>query len=183
MNARRLLTALFIAALASSALAATRTIRIFEKRQIVIALPEGWKFNLTKDNQTGVQTKHLEDRGGEVKLEASFLPDSENDLATREALEGRLRATSEPMLQAAVEQEMKVTTTKTSDGLITYSTFTDRRFAEGDVPRDERRYATEGIRSWPGVSLHFTILTNELTSDEYRAALEILTQGLREVAK
>jgi hypothetical protein len=156
MRPARILLALSLGLLAAApAFAVTKTIRIFDKRQIVIAVPEGWKFNLTKNGD--VPVIHLEDRADAVNLDASFFPDADNELATEEALEARMRD-----LFAPVDAETTFTFTKTSDGV------------EGHAHLGD---ATKGIRSWPGVYLVFTI-----TGDDAKA-LEIVTNALREVAK
>jgi hypothetical protein len=183
MKPARLLALALVLFVATQLAAATRTIRIFEKRQIVIAVPEGWKFNNTKDNQTGVQTVTFDDRAETVDLRASFLPDSENHLATREALEARMRETFAPMLEGSVEKEMEFTFRDTADGTLGYTVFTDKKLVDGDVPPNEWRYATVGIRSWPGVAMNFTILSNDLDSEAYKKALEVVTSGLGQAGK
>ena len=153
--------ALVLLFIAATALAATRTIRIFDKRTIVIAVPEHWKFDISKDKKTGVQTIRLDDRNG-VELAASFYPDPDNALAEGEALEERARD-----LFKAESEETKFTTVKTSDG------FARHAVVEGE---------TKGIRSWPGVYLVFTV-TGDRESESYAKAIEVVTEGLREAAK
>lgn len=162
MRPVRLALALLLLFSAVSLFAVTRTIRIFDKRQVVIAVPEGWKFELTKDKKTGLQTIQLDDRNG-VRASATFHPDPENALASEEALDERARG-----LFAPVGEETRFTVTKTVDG-----------FARHAVVDD----ATKGIRSWPGVYLVFTVTGEDRESEAYARAIEVITEGLREVAK
>ena len=161
MRPVRLAVALLLVFTAATAFAATRTIRIFDKRTIVVAVPEHWKFDLTKDKKTGVQTIRLDDRNG-VELSASFFPDPDNALAAGEAQEERARDLFKP-----VSEETKFTVVKTSDG------FARHAVVEGE---------TKGIRSWPGVYLVFTV-TGDRESESYAKAIEVITEGLREAAK
>lgn len=160
MRSLRILVALSLALAAASAFAATRTIRIFDKRQIVIAVPEGAKFNVAKNGD--VSTIQIEDRAG-VKISGSFFRDADNELATEEALEARMRD-----LFAPVDESVKFTFVKTTDGIAGHAVIGDE---------------TKGIRSWPGAFLVFSVTADDRESDAYAKALEVLTTGLREVAK
>jgi hypothetical protein len=162
MRSLRLLVALALVLSALPTFAATRTIRIFDKRQIVIAVPEGWKFNVSKHNQTGVHTVTIEERDG-VKLTGSFFPDANNELATDEALEARMRD-----LFAPVSDETKFEFTETVDGRAGYAVMGN---------------ATKGVRSWPGAFLVYTISAEDRESESYAKAVEVIREGLREVAR
>lgn len=160
MRSVRIAVALAFVLAAVSALAATRTIRIFDKRQIVIAVPEGWKFDLEKDKKTGLQTMHVEDRESDVKLAASFHPDPDKELATEEAIGKRLG-------EIASDESATFTYVKTVDGVAGHGVVGD---------------ATKGMRSWPGVYVAFTV-TGDRESEAYAKAIEVITTGMREVAK
>lgn len=161
MRPLRSALALVLVLAAFSAFAATRTIRIFGKRDIVIAVPEQWTFDVTKDKKTGVQTIHLDDRHG-VKVAASFHPDPDNALAAEEAIEERARDLFKP-----VGEETQFTVKKTVDG------FAKHAVVEGE---------TKGIRSWPGVYLVFTV-SGHPESEAHAEAIEVITERLREVVK
>jgi hypothetical protein len=164
MRSVRFLLAIALVLNAAAALAATRTIRIFDKKQVVIGVPEGWKYNLTMNKQTGVQTLQLEDRDSDAKLTASFFPDPENSLETEAALEGRMR----DLFAADIAYETKFTIEKTADGLAGHTVIGN---------------ATKGVRSWPGVFVVFTLTADDRESEAYAKGLEAVKAGIREVAK
>ena len=39
---------------------------------------------------------------------------------------------------------------------------------------------SSGVRRWPGMFVHFTILSNDLDSAEYKQALDVMKSGIRE---
>ena len=179
---RNALITLFALLWAAAAFGANRTVEIFQGRQVTIAAPTGWTFEATRDEKTGVQTMVLDDPSGEIKLALSFLPDSTNRLASKAAVEAQMQAVFADMLQGAVETEMKIVITEApGGGFEGHTIFTDRQFIGREIPKDERRLATAGIRSWPGFFAVFTILSNDSTSDAYNAALKLVQSGVTAV--
>jgi hypothetical protein len=165
------------------AFAEVKSITIFQNRRIAVDVPEGWTYSDSKDGDTGVQTVLVEQEDG-VKLAASFLPDSENRLAKRDAMEGLMKQAFSDMLAGAVEKEMRITYVNTADGYAGLTVFTDKKL-EGvkEVPPDERRYATSAVRRWPGVMMMVTILSNNTNSPAYQQALTLLSKGFQQVSK
>ena len=168
-----LLAALFL--LASS----TRTVTIFQRHQVTVAVPDGWTFADSRESDTGVQTLALEDPSGEIKLRLSFFPDSENRLGSKGAIEATMKKYFAGMLNGAVEREMKIVSSDTPGGFEGHTLFTDKQFAGREVPKDERRLATAGVRSWPGVFGLFTILSNQAESATYKTALDVVRTGVK----
>jgi hypothetical protein len=160
-----------------------KTVVIFENRQLAIALPRNWTFSESRDTRTGVQTIAIADAKGEIELQVSFLPDPEGRLASREALEGEMQKAFTPYLEDAVEKGMKFVVFDGPDGVGGYTTFTDRRFVGQKVPDGERLLSTTGMRSWPGVHLIFTLLSNSADTGTYREALELVRTGIRQTSK
>src|SRR6266850_8542449 len=136
-----LLAALFL--LASS----TRNVTIFQGRQVTVAVPDGWTFADSREGDTGVQTLALEDPSGEIKVQLSFFPDSENRLGSKGAIEATMKKYFAGMLNGAVEREMKIVSSDAPDGFEGHTVFTDKQFAGREVPKKERRLATSGMRS------------------------------------
>ena len=168
-----LLAALFL--LASS----TRTFTVFQGHQVAVAVPDGWTFADSRESDTGVQTLALEDPSGEIKLRLSFFPDSENRLGSKGAIEATMKKYFAAMLNGAVEREMKIVSSDTPGGFEGHTLFTDKQFAGREVPKDERRLATAGVRSWPGVFGIFTILSNQAESATYKTALDVVRTSVK----
>jgi len=161
--------------------AAEQSVTIFEGRKIVVSVPKGWKFAQAADSRTGVQTLEWLDPAGDVQLDVSFLPDSKGRLMTREGLEAEMKRAMAFYLEDAVEREMKFTVLETADGVCEYTSFTDRRLVGKKIPEGERAISTTGIRSWKGVSLYFTLLSNSRDTEAFRQALEIVRSGVNEI--
>src|SRR5436309_11760630 len=146
-----LLAALFLLATVSAIAGPPRTVTIFQGRQVAVAVPDGWTFADSRESGTGIQTLALEDPTGEIKLHLSFFPDSENRLGSKGAIEATMKKYFAAMLNGAVEREMKIVSSDAPGGFEGHTIFTDKQFAGREVPKDERRLATAGMRSWPGV--------------------------------
>lgn len=177
----RILLAFCLFLSAGAARAEERSVAIFEGRKISASVPKGWKFGEASDPRTGVQTLEWLDPSGEVQLDISFLPDSKGRLATRAGLEAEMKRTFPFYLAEAVEREMKFTSLETADGRCEYTSFTDRRLVGREIPEGERLISTTGIRSWKGVYLLFTLLSNSRDTEAFRRALEIVRSGVKEV--
>ena len=171
---------LLLAATSLAAATSERSIVIFEERTIAITVPDGWSFEQSRNRDSGVQTISLVDPSGEIHVDASFLPDSENRLASRSALQDEMQVAFIDMLKGATEKEFKFTFVKTVDGLEGHMVFTDKTLVGKPVSKDDRRLATSGIRRWPGVFMLFTVLSNQTESAAYQAALRLIARDIRE---
>ena len=168
-----LLAALFLLA------AQSHTTTIFQGRPVTVAAPEGWTYAESRDKETGVQTLELADPSGEVKVALSFFPDEENRLGSKAAIESFMRKAFAGMLETAVEREMKIVSSEVAGGFEGHTVLTDKKYVGRDVPKEQRRLATVGIRSWPGAFGLFTVLSNESESAAYKSALELIRSGVK----
>jgi hypothetical protein len=155
-----------------------RTVTIFQGRPVTVAVPDGWTFAESRESGTGIQTLALEDPTGEIKLRLSFFPDSENRLGSKEAIEAAMKKYFAAILSGAVEREMKIVSSDAPGGSEGHAVFTDKQFAGREVSKNERRLATTGMRSWPGVFGLFTVLSNQSESAAYKTALEVVRAGV-----
>jgi hypothetical protein len=158
--------------------AESKTVVIFEGRQVSVDVPSGWTFKESRDRSTGVQTLEILDPGSEIQLDISFLPDSEGQLDSRDALEARMRTAFQFYLDGSVEPDMKFTYFDEPDGLGGYTSFTDRSLVGHKIPKGERLVSTAGMRSWKGTFLIFTLLANAVDTKTYQDALGIVRTGL-----
>src|SRR5262249_24559087 len=129
-----------------------------------------------------VQTVELSEPTGDVVLAFSFFPDSTHRLSTRAAIEHEMHRAYDSYLSNAVEKSLQIEFVTTSDGLVGYTTLTDRKFVSRDVPQGERLYLTVGIRSWNGVFVVFTLESNHRDSSRYKKALDLVLSGLRQTS-
>jgi len=178
----RLALPLLLAATNLAAATAERTVTIFEGRTIAVTVPEGWSFEEHR-NDMGVQTISLIDPSGEIHVDASFLPDSDNRLASQEALETEMKTVFADLLNGAVEKEFKFTFAKTVDGMEGHMVFTDKSLVGKPLPKDERRLATSGMRRWRGVFMLFTVLSNDIESAAYKAAMRLVARDIRDTSE
>ena len=158
-----------------------RTITIFEGRQVEIPVPSGWTFENRADPEHGVSTVRLADPKKEIQLDVSFLPDPDGEMSTRKALEEHAREIFAFYLPHSVEKDMKLDAFDAPGGVGVFTSFTDRTLDPKHVPEGEKLISTTGIRSWKGVYLIFTLLTDSKSSAAYRTALEIVQGGLKQV--
>jgi hypothetical protein len=172
---------LALGALAAPRAEATKTITIFEGRQIEIPVPAGWTFENKSSPDKEAQTIELADPKKEIQLDVSFLPDPDGEMSTRKALEEQARKIFVFYLQQAVERDMKLDTFDAPGGLGVFTSFTDKTLDPKHIPEGEKLISTTGLRSWKGVYLIFTLLADTRSSAAYRSALEIVQSGLKQV--
>jgi hypothetical protein len=168
-------------ALVCTTVAAEERLRIFEQRELAVAVPKGWSYDASRNDRTGVQTMTFTAHDREAVLLISFFPDPANALATKKAVLTKIEETLSPMLQGAVEKAVVTKMVDTSDGVAGHTTFTDRKLVGRDVSPGEWRTATAGIRSWPGAFAMFTLLSNDPKSATSATALDIALKGVAEV--
>lgn len=178
----RALWSLALLFVCSAAFAEGKNVTIFENRKLAIDVPEGWTFESQQDDR-GIQTLLVEEKDG-IRFMASFIPDSENRFGTREGMLELMKRGYSPMLEGAVEKELKPTFVDTADGIAGWVVLTDKQWVgKKDVPENERRYATAAMRSWKGVLAMLTILSNDIDSPSYQKAMSLMTSGLRQVSQ
>lgn len=168
-------------ALAAPPTGSTRTITIFEARQIEIPVPPGWTFENKSSPDKEAQTIELADPKKEVQLDVSFLPDPDGEMSTRKGLEEQARKIFVFYLPQSVEKDMKLDAFDAPGGLGVFTSFTDKTLDPKHIPEGEKLVSTTGLRSWKGVYLIFTLLADSRNSAAYRSALEIVQSGLKQV--
>lgn len=159
----------------------SKTVTIFEGRQVVIPVPSGWKLEDKTSPKKEAQTIELVDPKKEIQLDVSFLPDPDGEMSTRKALEEQARRIFVFYLQQSVERDMKLDAFDAPGGLGVFTSFTDKTLDPKHIPEGEKLISTTGIRSWKGVYLIFTLLADSRSSAAYRTALEIVQSGLKQV--
>ena len=177
-----ILVALLPAADLLSANTGTRTITVFATRQFEIPVPTGWKFeDKNEDPSTEIRTIVLTDPKEEIHLSVSFAPDPEVELSSREALEKRARQVFAFYLATSVEKDLPLTYFETPGSLGVFASFTDSHLDPKKIPKDEKLVSTTGFRSWKGAYFLFTLLSNDRSSAAYKAALDVVKTGIRQV--
>jgi hypothetical protein len=178
----RLPLALFLLLAAGAARAEERSVTVLQGRKVSVAVPKGWTFGESRDPKTGIQVLRWLDPSGEVRLDATFYPDANGWVSTREGLDAEMAKIFAFYRDGAVEKEKKAVDLKPAAGIGAYMSFTDRNLVGKPLPAGEHRMSTTGIRSWSQAYVVFTLLSNSRDGAEYRQALEIVRSGLREAA-
>ena len=158
----------------------TRTITIFEGRQVWVPVPAGWSLDERREPRNGVKIIQLQDPGKEVDLQMSFFPDPSDRLSSRAALESEARGFLETYVETSVEKKIRLTFFEAPDGSGAFARFTDGQLDLRHIPKDEKLIAVSGLRSWKGDYALFTILTNTTDSETFKKALDIVKSGIHQ---
>jgi len=159
-----------------------KQVTIFENRIVTVHVPAKWRMDEVREPTTGVQTVELADPDATVNLQLSFFPDSEGKLTSRENLEAKMRQVFAPYLRQSVEQDMKITVESTRDGIMGFTSFTDRSLIGKPIPKGEHLISTTGIRSWKGAYLLFTLLSDSPEVETRTTAMDVVRHGLDQTA-
>jgi hypothetical protein len=167
-------------ALGTGGQAADVPLELPEGERVVVVVPEGWK--LARDRgENGVVTARLTDPGERLSLHLTFLPHLDGRLAGEEAQARVLGELIEPYLAHAVEKEARLQPLRAHRAEGFYCLFTDARLVDRrELPPDEYRHATVGLRVAERWFAVFTLFSQDTTSAEYRAALRVVQIGLRD---
>jgi hypothetical protein len=159
-----------------------RTITVFGTRQFEIPVPAGWSFKDRKEDPSSeIRTVELADPTQEIQLSVSFVPDAEVELSTRDALEKRARQVFAFYRTTSIEKDIPLTYFESPGSLGVSASFTDRRLDPKKIPKEEKLISTTGFRSWKGTYFLFTLLSNDRSSAAYKAALDLVRTGIRQV--
>ncbi len=151
-----------------------------EGRRVTIAVPAGFTFGQARDAE-GLPRAVLNDAARGLSLDLSFLPDPEG-----QAL--RLRGRNERMVEffgehvaASVEKAMQFEELAPRRGAGTFCLFTDAALVgKAELPPNEYRHLTAGVKAWAGVMVVFRLFSNDTTSEAYRAVMRVLRDSVEE---
>lgn len=153
---------------------------LFGQRRVALAVPDGFMFSSDKDER-GMITAKITDPKEKISLQLSFLPDADGDFATARGRKEFMAQSFQQYVTGSVEQAMQFEELEPRAGAGTFCVFTDASLVgKTKLPPGEYLNSTTGIKAWPGCFAIFTLLSNDTTSHEYRAAMKVLRESLVE---
>lgn len=183
MTPRRLLPlVLFLlsASLATADSAREEMLILFQEHHLTIAVPEGYLYSSTRDDQ-GIITVKLNDPKQKIDLEVTFFPDARNRVATEDGQMSTVAELCQAYAEGSVEKGYDFKPLEPQAGSGTYCVFTDASLVKKmPFPPGEFLNVTRGVKSWPGCYLVFTLLSNDTTSKEYQTAMKLLKTSFAE---
>lgn len=165
------------AILPARAAESTERITVGDKAHVVVAVPDKW--TLTRSVNGGYPSLRLESPDRAVILQVSLFPDDNGLMADEELQLVMLGDLVAPFLADSVEKTAQLRPLNPRRGGGRYCVFTDARLVGvKELPPNEYRHATAGLktgRGWFGV---FTLLSQDTVSAEYRTSLDVLRNSL-----
>ncbi len=153
---------------------------LFQNRKVVFAVPKGLGFASTKDERgmISIRLGHPQDK---ISLHVSFLPDPDGRFATARGRKEFMVESFQEYVAGSLEKAMQFEELEPHAGGGTYCVFTDSALVGKDkVPRGEFRNSTNGVKTWPGVVAVFTLMSNDTSSEEFKAVMTMLRQSMEE---
>lgn len=142
------------------------------------SVPAGWKSSLDRPPAGIPPTLDLTGPGGTL-LKITFLANPQARAIKSEDLDALLTQGSEQYIANSVEKRVTLTRINSKSGPGVYSVFTDSRLAGVTAPAPgEFRNVTSGVLAVGRQIVIFALLSNGTDSDEYRRAMEVVTNGL-----
>lgn len=167
---------------APSARAAQReeVVTLGEGRRVTIAVPAGFTFGQARDAE-GLPRVVLNDAARGLSLDLSFLPDPEGQALRLRGRNERMVEFFEKLVAASVEKAMQFEELAPRRGAGTFCVFTDAALVgKAELPPNEYRHLTAGVKAWAGVMVVFRLFSNDTTSEAYRAAMRVLRESVEE---
>ncbi len=152
------------------------------KGEVKVAPPDHWTHELKESGPRNPPSLQLYNgEGKEVSLQITALPApgavSQGDA---EAL-GRLveELSSKQYEEGSVEKKTKVEELKVKDGVARYALYTDADLASVEKPEEgQYKKVTTGMIRSGAVLVIFTLLSQDTTSDAYKAAMKFLAESV-----
>jgi len=155
---------------------------IFQEHRVTIAVPDGFVFSSSRDDH-GVVMAKITDAKQKVDLSVYFMPDPQGKLTTEDGQNSFVAELSQPYAEGSVEKSYDFKPLEPHVGSGTYCVFTDASLkGKFPFPPGEFLNITNGVKSWPGCFMVFTLLSNDTTSKEYLTALKLLKTTFEEKA-
>lgn len=175
-----LLLVLAVSAGVRGASAEEESVFLFQNRKVVFVVPKGLGFASTKDEH-GIISVRVGHPKNKISFQVSFLPDPDGRFGTPRGRKEFMAETFQEYVAGSVEKAMRFEELEPRVGAGTYCVFTDSNLVGQDkVPRGEFRHSTTGLKTWPGVMGVFTLMSNDTTSEEYRAIMAMLRESMEE---
>lgn len=165
----------------ASALAKDRdeTLILSQDHRITITVPDGYVFSSGRE-ESGMIMAKIADAKEKVQLQVSFRPDPESRLGVEQQQMDFLAQVCRQYAEDSVEKSYDFKPLAPHRGSGTYCVFTDASLVGKPVPKGEVLNVTTGVKSWPGWTIVFTVLSNDTTSKEYLTLLRLVKESFEE---
>jgi hypothetical protein len=158
------------------------SIFLFENRKVAIAVPPGFGYNATKD-ENGICQVKLGDPKNRVSVDIVFLPDPEQEFKSARSRKELLVDEFKGYVESSSEKAMQFEELDPRVGAATYCVFTDSALVgKTELPPGEYIHLTAGLKVWPGVIAIFRVFSNDTKSAEYQETLKLLRESVQEKA-
>ena len=179
---QRLLFAVLLLALVTGAARRNRveTVELGEERGVQVVVPSGFSFDRIT-SELGLISVKLEHPARQILMTLTFIPDPDSRLREARERTQLMFESFNHFVADSVEKGMQFEELKPRFGEGTYCVFTDASLVgKSDYPSGEYLHVTAGIKAWPGTAVLFTIFSNETQSSEYRSAMAVLRDSVRD---
>lgn len=156
------------------------TLILADNHRVAITVPAGLVFSSGRD-EGGLLMVRLADAKETVTLQVQFQPDPEGKLASEQHQMDYLAQICRQYAEGSVEKGYDFKPLEPRTGTGTFCKFTDASIAAPVLPKGEYLNVTTGVKVSPGWVLVFTLLSNNTTSRDYQAALQLMRESFREI--
>ncbi len=139
-----------------------------------------WQATSQKVNDKLLHLKFKDSTGdSKLVLMIDFFIPVDKSTFTSQKLEELLLTKSRQVIKSSVEKRPTFVNIRTQGVLGMYSSFKDAKLAEQTkIPDGQYRFNTQGIMYTDGLLINFTIISNDLGSENHRYAMHFITKGL-----
>ena len=156
------------------------TLTLFENRKVVVAVPEGFACTVNQGD-AGIYQVVLSDANKRVSMDIVFLPDPEEQFNQARARREMVAEQFGEYVDSSSEKGMQFEELQPRIGAGTYCVFTDAKLVgKPELPPGEYLHVTAGLKAWPGVFALFRLFSNDTSSAEYQAAMNLLRESVQE---
>lgn len=147
-----------------------QSVTIPGRHRFSILVPAGYSFRVERDRMDNAAV-FMENPVWGISITAFLITDRERPITTTEWQRNELISRVANALSQAKEPDYNIQPLHPVSGTGVFCIFTDGTYKRvEDLPPGEYLHLTGGIRSWRGCFVFFQIMSNDLTSPEYREA-------------
>ena len=145
---------------------------------LAIRIPPDWKKGDHQPQGTSPVLLDLSSPGG-LQVKLAIIADPDGRFSSPEALDELVTMASQQFVANSIEQTPKLSRLATKVGVGAYCTFTDARMVGVATPAaGEFRNVTSGVYVIGKQAVIFTILSNNTTSPDFLAAIDLIAGGI-----
>lgn len=143
-----------------------------------IEFPDGWMYEKSRTNALPTSITLLAPKSEQRMMLTLIVPPSA-PVKSQEAVEQIIRSRGQQFAGASVEKKTNLQSVESKGGPGCYATFSDARLEDKEPKAGEFRYITVAALLRGQTIVSVDLLSNDLESDNHKAAIEILKSGLK----